>query len=299
MSGVPGVRHCPIDLHLHTRWSDGEDDPADLADRCAAARVRIAAVTDHDSMAGVAAFAAAAEGRLIAIPGCEISAKDGGIDMHCLAYWAEGAGFLDRIGRVQAAEMDWWRTWVARVAAYGVPLSWDDVEDELGVGRIAYTGDYLAMLLRVADDDERFASYANDTRSLAADLCAPGKPLHVPHPWVPRLDEAVEWVLAAGGTAVLAHPGQSSGGESDEDFLRRVRDYGIAGIEVWTTWHTAEQSTRLADLCKKNGLIAVAGSDYHGTRVKPWSPAPGMMPDVPVDPFAIVDSLHDRRGGPS
>ena len=299
MTGVPGVRASPVDLHLHTCFSDGDDDPTVLADRCVAAAVRTAAIVDHDSMAAVAAFETAARGRLTVVPGCEITATDGGIEAHCLAYWVEGPDFLDRIGRVRTAELAWWRAWVGAVEAFGVPLTWDDVETELGVDRIGYVGDYLALLLRAAGDDARFTRYANDTRALVADLCKPGGPLYLPRPWVPDLDEAVGWVLAAGGTAVLAHPEQGRGVELDRDLLRRLRDCGIAGIEVWTTWHTAEQSARLAALCAESGLIAVAGSDYHGTRVKPWASTPGLLPAAPADPFAVVDALHARCGGAS
>ena len=295
MSGVLGTRPTPVDLHLHTLASDGDDDPAALADRCAEVGLRVAAVTDHDTMAAVKAFDAAAGDRFTVVPACEISTTDGGAEAHLLAYWPDGPAFTERLARVHDADLGYWRAWVAAAGAFGVPLTWVDVEREFGVDRVVPPMAYQDLLLRAAGDDPRFAGYAGQYRRLKADFCRPGGPLHVPLPWVPDLVDAIGWVVDAGGSAVLAHADQDR--EVDADHLRALRDAGLAGVEVWTTWHTPAQSARLAALAAEVDLVATAGSDHHGARVKPWSPAPGLLPADPVDPLAAVDALHDRRGG--
>jgi hypothetical protein len=295
MRGVLGTQPSLVDLHLHTRASDGDDGPAELAERVAGAGVRVAAVTDHDTMGSVTAFRAAAADRFTVIPACEVSSTWRGQDTHCLAYWVSptDAEFTARVGRARDCEFVWWRTWTERAAAFGVPLTWDDVERDIGPDRIAAVDDYLAVLLRYARDDPRFDRYAHDTRLLVAELCRPGQPLHVPQPWLPDLIEVIGWVLAADGVPVLAHPPESL---TEADFTM-LRAAGLAGLEVWTTWHEPRRSAELAASCARTGLIATAGSDYHGERVKQWTREPGLLPSIPVDPLSIVDALERCRAG--
>lgn len=293
MRGILGTQPTPVDLHLHTRASDGDDPPEELADRAARAGVQVAAVTDHDTMRSVGAFRAAAAGRFTVIPACEVSSTWHGEDAHCLAYWVSEADteFSTRVGRARECELVWWRAWVDRAAAFGVPLTWDDVDREIGPDRIAATEDYLALLQRQAGDDPRFERYAGDSRLLVAELCKPGQPLHVPHPWLPGLPAVIGWIVAAGGVPVLAHPPDSW---TDADFAL-LREAGLAGLEVWTTWHDPERSAGLAECCARTGLIATAGSDYHGERVKAWTRQPGFLPAVPDDPLSIVEALWRWR----
>ncbi|MEH1015108.1 PHP domain-containing protein [Micromonospora sp. CPCC 206060] len=294
--GTVGTRPTPVDLHLHTCASDGDDSAAVLAERCVEAGVTVAAVTDHDTLRSVPAFTAAAAGRFTVVPGCEVTTRWGEGEAHLLAYWVSGDGFAERIGRIRDSELAWWRRWVAAAQAYGVPLDWARVEREIGPDRIGYLGDYLALLLRVAGDDERFARYAGDTRRLVAELCAPGRPLHVPPPWTPTLPEAIGWVVAAGGVAVLAHPARLLPADVDPvTALGEVRAAGLAGLEVWTTWHTPAESRRLAEVCARLDLVATAGSDYHGPRVKSWARGPGLLPQAPPEPMDMVAALHARR----
>ncbi|MEU1671145.1 lantibiotic dehydratase [Streptomyces roseifaciens] len=303
MPGVPAHRATPLDLHLHTRCSDGDKTPAEVARRCLAAGLRAAAVTDHNTMAGVAGFARAAGGALTVVPGCEVTAEWRGKEVHCLAYFTDPADrliqlFQHRIRRVHDAELDWWRAWTERARAIGVPLTWDLVSERLGGDRVAYVGDYLALLAGTAGDDPRFTPYAPASYDrIAADWCRPGQPLHVPQPWRPGLLDVLTWIGEAGGAAVLAHPAGVLDASDDEEcttLLKPLCEAGLSGLEAWTSWHTPAESSRLARICAALGLVATAGSDYHGTRVKSWVPGPGLLPAPPADPMAILDALHDR-----
>ncbi|MFF2116888.1 PHP domain-containing protein [Kitasatospora sp. NPDC058184] len=303
MRGAPATLATPVDLHLHTRHSDGDEAPADLARRCVEAGLRVAAVTDHNTLAGVAAFERAAAGRLTVVPACEITTTWRGEETHCLAYFVDPGdeAFRQRIGRLHDAELAWWRTWTDRAHALGVPIARADVERRLGGDRVAYVNDYLALLLEAAGDDPRFAPYADgDDRfaRLIADWCRPGRPLHVEHPVNPDLVDVLSWIERAGGVAVLAHPGPHTAGLDAPrcaELLAPLREAGLAGLEVWTSWHTPADSARLAEAAGRLGLVATAGSDYHGVRVKPWAPSPGLLPALPADPLAVLDALHDRR----
>ena len=73
---------------------------------------------------------------------------------------------------------------------------------------------------------------------------------------------------------------------------------GLAGLEVWTSWHTPAESAGLARICAGLGMAATAGSDYDGVRVKPWVAGPGRLPALPPEPMAVLDALCDRRPTP-
>ncbi|MFJ2770489.1 PHP domain-containing protein [Streptomyces sp. NPDC087300] len=301
MRGTSATLATPVDLHLHTRHSDGDEAPAELARRCVDAGLRVAAVTDHDTVAGIAAFEQAVAGHLGVIPACEITTTWRGEETHCLAYFVDphDLRFQQRIGGIRDAELTWWRTWTDRAQAIGVPLTWDDVVRRLGGHRVAYVGDYLALLLEAAHGDPRFADYTTAAYDrLVADWCRPGRPLHVEHPEMPDVVDVLSWIEQAGGVAVLAHPGRfvtGLDGAACEALLAPLRAAGLAGLEVWTSWHTPADSGRLAEVCERLDLVATAGSDYHGVRVKPWAPRPGLLPALPADPLAVIDALHDRR----
>jgi len=287
-----------VDLHLHTSLSDGDDAPGELAERCHRAGVRVAACTDHDTLAGAAAFGAAARRLGITpVPGCEITALWHGREVHCLAYFVDpgDAVLPGRLALVRGAELDWWRAWFRRAGAIGAPVTWADVEAKVGTDRVPYIGDLLDLFLVAVDGDPRFAGYPRGGRHdrFIGDWCRAGRALHVPKPWRPQLAEVAGWICDAGGVAVLAHPARSLGDEPWR--LDELRGAGLAGVEVWSTWHDPAQIRRLAEECCRLGLIGTQGSDYHGARLKPWVPRPGVVPEGAPDPTAIVDELAARR----
>jgi predicted metal-dependent phosphoesterase TrpH len=301
MIGAQGSQFSPVDLHLHTRFSDGDEEPSRLAEACAAAGLRVAAITDHNTLAGVAAFRAAIGDRCRVLTGCEITTRWRGEEVHCLGYLVreDDPGLTAQLALVHSAELQWWREWVQQASRIGVPLDWAEVQRRVGANRVAYPSDFVRLLLEAAGDDPRFRDYhPGDERRLAAQWCRPGQPLHVPEPWWPELTEAIGWISEAGGVAVLAHPARlldAPNGVAEE--LAVLRGAGLAGVEVWTTWHTPTQSARLMRLCTEVGLLPTVGSDYHGTRIKPWAPGPGLVPVLPPEPFALVDALHDQLPG--
>jgi predicted metal-dependent phosphoesterase TrpH len=103
------------------------------------------------------------------------------------------------------------------------------------------------------------------------------KPLATPR-------QAVETILAAGGVAVLAHPGING----TEVLLDELVACGLAGIEVYHTEHTAEQRTHFARVATERGLVATGGSDFHGPgSVSSTLGAPG-VPDGVVEKLAAL-----------
>ena len=114
-----------IDLHMHTTASDGTCTPESLVERVWQAGIRTMSVTDHDTMAGVVpATAAAATYGMTVIPGIEITAVDGGRDVHVLAYFisAEAPGLQDLLTSQRRNRIERAREIADRLAALGAPI---------------------------------------------------------------------------------------------------------------------------------------------------------------------------------
>jgi 3',5'-nucleoside bisphosphate phosphatase len=285
-----------VDLHLHSTFSDGDDSPADLAGKCAEAGLEVVSCTDHDSVAGYDAFRAVVEPMgLTVVPGTEITARWQGRQVHCLGYFFDPGDttFRARVEQVHRAAVDWWKAWFARAEQIGVPIGWSVVAGKFGADRVAFMGDYLDTFLAAAGDDPRFAGYeqGGTHEQFIAQWCQPGQALHRPGPWQPELAEVVDWIRSAGGAAVLAHPGRLPGAP-----LAELAGIGLTGFEAWTTWHDEADTARIVAACERFGLVATQGSDFHGGRLKPWSPAPGLVPSAASDPLRTVEALQAGRG---
>ena len=108
----------------------------------------------------------------------------------------------------------------------------------------------------------------------------PGKPGYVKHAWA-TLAEAVDWIHAAGGVAVIAHPGRYKVSPTGmRRLLGEFRDAGGDGIEVLSSSHTPAQFAEYATYARVFGLAASCGSDYHGPG-ESWLDL-GDLPDMPA-----------------
>lgn len=292
-TGKPLVS-CTLDLHLHSSVSDGSQAPEELAKTAFRHGVLTAACTDHDSFAGSAAFRAAFEGLGgTAVSGCEITSLWHGDETHCLVYGSEHPDLVRWVDSVHAEHLAWLHRSLELVEQAGIPLTTGVVETSVGTGRVPWFGVILRLVLTAAASDPRFRHYGpDDLASLQRDWFERGRPLYVPEPEWPALDEVITRARAAGGVPVLAHPARrlEKLSESSRD-IRRLRDTGLAGLEVWTTWHTAAQSTELSEFCRKHELIATQGSDFHGADVKAWAPAPGRVPACADETDAVLAAL--------
>jgi 3',5'-nucleoside bisphosphate phosphatase len=264
-----------IDLHCHSRLSDGVLAPAELVTRAHANGVDFLALTDHDELGGLAeARARAEELGLGFIDGVEISVTWGGITVHIVGLQIdpdnrvlqEGLASV-RAGRTQRAEK-----MAAQLSAAGIEGSLEGAqryaENSAIIGRTHFAR-YLVESGRAADVKEVFQRFL-----------IKGKPGYVPHQWA-ELGDAIAWIHAAGGIAVVAHPGRYK--LSPDELCRLLtefRELGGDGIEVVTGSHTPAQYEQFATLAREFGLLASRGSDFHGpgeSRVEL-----GKLPDLPA-----------------
>jgi predicted metal-dependent phosphoesterase TrpH len=249
-----------IDLHTHSRASDGTQSPAELMAAAAAAGLDVVGLTDHDSTAGWdEAVAAAAEVGVGLVRGIEISARYQGRGVHLLAYLPDPAypplaAALTRILEGRTSRMP---EMVRRLRYAGVELSEADVLAEAGdsvaTGR-PHVADALVRLGIVADRDEAFARY------LSA-----GRPGYVDR-YAADLTEMVGIVVAAGGVPVIAHPWGRGNDLANlgEDELAGLAEAGLAGLEVDHEDHAPSAREELRTIAGRLGLLVTGSSDHHG-----------------------------------
>ncbi len=248
-----------IDLHTHSRASDGTDTPSGLVRAAAESGLDVLAITDHDTAAGWAeAAASAAEVGVELVPGMEISTRHRGRSVHLLGYLPDPTyePLTEVLDWVLGGRESRVPVMIDRLQGLGIDITEDDVRraanGTAATGR-PHVADALVTLGVVADRDEAFATYLGW-----------GKPAHVDRYAVP-LTDAIRLVGEAGGVSVIAHPwGRGGLGHPDEALLAELQELGLVGVEVDHQDHDPLARDRLRAIARNLGLVATGSSDYHG-----------------------------------
>lgn len=271
-----------IDLHTHTTASDGSLTPAELVRAAIDAELDLIAVTDHDTLAGIApAMEAASGSHLRVLPGVEVSALHDGRSLHLLGYGFDlaDASFVTRLRAVSMGREERARAILELLAARGAPLSWESVA-EIGQGAVGRP--HIARALVEA-------GHARDVADAFARFIGEGCPAYLPSGRM-SVTEAIGLVRDAGGEVALAHS-QLPARPLDLDALLPVlRAAGLTGLEVYHSEHDAAATQRLRALAAREGLWWCGGSDFHGP-TKPHACLGGVTvpPEVlEQGPFARV-----------
>jgi len=253
--GGPDGPH--VDLHAHSTASDGSKSPTGVVAAAKAAGLSAIALTDHDTMDGVAEAVAAADSFGIrVVPGVELSATDDQREVHLLGLHIQRPSAIEeslrafRDGRQARAIQI-----VAKLNALGVPISFEDVLARAGDAAIG-----RPHLARVLID----GGWARDSRDAFDRYLGAGRPAYVPKHRLSVAD-AIALVHAGGGLAVLAHPGPEGRRETIERFVA----VGLDGVEVRHPGHNTEDTNRLSALAEFFGLVPSGGSDWHGAAEGP------------------------------
>jgi hypothetical protein len=253
----------PVDLHTHTRRSDGVLAPDELLRATAAAGVRVLAITDHDSIAAFRELRAGlpdlAPG-LELVSGVEINAATDGIEglwegeLHILGYGMDPAdeAFEDLLARQRAGRRVRFGRAVERLREIGLPI--DDPlaaverpdDDALGRPTLARA---LVEAGHVTSVEEAFAS-----------VLGQGKPGYVPREGIGPI-EAIAAITSAGGIAALAHCRDAP---DRRGLIDELRAHGLRGLEVHYRRFDEPTVAALDAFAGAMGLLRTGGSDYHG-----------------------------------
>jgi len=277
-----------IDLHTHSRVSDGTDSPAELVAAAALAGLDVVALTDHDTMGGVAEAQTASEQLGIKVlGGLELTCQYDSVTVHLLGYGCQADTPLqDALDELRDDRLRRMPKMVAALNAAGVEIGVSDVEAVARPGATLgrpHVADALVALGVVADRQEAFDKWLDI-----------GRPGYVGHYKVP-LAEGVATITGAGGVAVLAHAwGRESRSVLTSDVIRGLAVSGLDGLEVDHQLHDADTRVTLRALANECGLIPTGSSDYHGTGKVNHDLGCNLTSDAS---FEAIKALIIQRGG--
>lgn len=247
-----------FDLHCHSTISDGVLSPGDLVRRAAEKGVNVLALTDHDDVGGLAEAAETAHGLgLRFINGVEISVTWSGVTLHVVGLNIDpsnpdlqaGLGAIQQ-GRHRRAER-----MALDLERKGIPGAMEGALRFAANPRLVGRTHFARFLVE--------QGICKDVRSVFKRYLVSGRPGYVAHDWT-SLENAVNWIRASGGQAVIAHPGRYDlKGKATRRMLAEFKALGGEGVEVVTGSHTPDQHHLFAELAEYYGLLSSRGSDFH------------------------------------
>jgi predicted metal-dependent phosphoesterase TrpH len=247
-----------IDLHSHSDASDGTEPPAEVVRRAGEAGLDVLALTDHDTLAGLPAAAAALPAGLTLVPGMELSCRREGMSIHLLAYLFDPAdpdltGECERIRRARERRG---RQVVERLIELGVPLTWEQVA--------ALAGDGVVGRPHIARAMVEAGVISEPAQAFTTEWLAPGGRAYVSRYALDPV-AAVRLVRSAGGVPVLAHPKAFKRGRViGDEWIAELADAGLFGIEVDHADHDEAARAHLRGLAAELDLAVTGSSDDHG-----------------------------------
>lgn len=259
-----------IDLHVHSRFSDGSYSPRQLVEYALNHNISAFALTDHDTTAGLPeAFAAAEElsGQILpanpagnvleVIAGIEFSTEYEGKDIHIVGLDIDyqSKRFAEHIERFVASREARNEKMCALLRGCGIPLTYADLQARFPGAVItrAHYGRFLLEKGYVKSIPEAFDRYIGDHA-----------PCYIPREKVSPTD-AISLILSAGGIPILAHPILYRMSDRRlEQLASLLKEAGLVGIEVFYSTYTPAETRQMQGLAKKLGLAASGGSDFHG-----------------------------------
>ncbi len=269
-----------IDLHTHSTASDGTLAPAEVVRAAHAAGLTALALSDHDSVEGVAeALAAGHTLGVTIVPALELSAEhETGLSVHILGYFIDhtDSELLAYLAELRGVRRSRARRMVDALRADGYEIDFDDVmarSDGGAVGRV-----HVAQALVAA-------GRVTSIRAAFGTLIGEGRPYYVRKP-VPEPTEVIATVRNAGGLAVLAHPAVNDTAHLAEELAAA----GLEGLEALHGQHTAAECEEIARLATRLNLVVTGGSDFHGENAGHTALGTGNVPE------SVLDALLERAG---
>lgn len=254
------------DLHVHSIFSDGTDTPARLIELAEKAGLSAVALCDHNTVAGLPDFLAAARSREIeAIPGVEISTDYAGKELHILALYVKEAHYdavtkllAEGDRRKEQSNIDL----VAALNAAGYPLDYEAIKAKTPQGHInrAHIAAEMTKL-----------GYVESVQAAFKTLLSPKHGYYQPPERIGAYD-AIRFIKSIDAVAVLAHPFLSMDEALLRAFLPEAVACGLDGMEVYYSKYDAATTALAMEIAQEHGILPSGGSDYHG----------GNKPDISI-----------------
>jgi predicted metal-dependent phosphoesterase TrpH len=249
--GGPGAPLL-VDLHSHSTASDGAFAPAVVVQEAHKAGLAAIALTDHDTTAGLAEAQAESDRLGIRlVPGVELSAVENDHETHILGLHLGSTVPIDaRLAELREMRRTRASKIVDLLNANGVRITFESVLEQAGDAAIGRPHVARALIAE---------GWAADSRDAFDRYLATGRPGFVPKEQL-TVRDAIALIHAAGGLAIVAHPGQ----QGTRERIELLKNDGMDGVEVRHPGHSSEDITRLMALVEHFGLVPSGGSDWHG-----------------------------------
>ncbi len=247
-----------IDLHLHTKASDGTFSPSEMVEYAKSKNIVAVAITDHDTVAGVEeGLIAGKKMGIEVIPGIEFSTEIDQISFHIVGLFVDHKDktLLELTKQIQNARKNRAIMIIEKVNALniGPKITLQEVE-ALASGLIGRPHIATVMIEK---------GYAKAMDEVFSKFLERGASCYVPR-FKLRPQEAVSIIAKMKAIPILAHPGFIPKGFNFDEFLEDLKKFGLAGIEVIYPSHSIEQRNFFRQLAKKFDLLESGGSDCHG-----------------------------------
>jgi predicted metal-dependent phosphoesterase TrpH len=247
-----------LDLHLHTTHSDGSLSPGEVLALANKAGVTALSITDHDITTAIPeALAAGLSFGIEVIPGIEISSFLDQSEIHILGYFLDwqDPSFNAQLLALRQSRHRRNPLIIEKLQALGIDITYEEVRALAGTDAVGRPHIARALMDKkvVTSAKEAFDRYL-----------AHGKLAYAPRE-LPTPGEAIRWIKAAKGLAVLAHPTWVQPTEGTlTDLVRQLKSDGLDGVEVHYSSHSARQTRDYLSLAKEVNLLVTGGSDFHG-----------------------------------
>jgi len=274
------------DLHCHSVISDGTLTPEKLAERAKANGVNLWALTDHDELGGQRrAREAASALKMDYLSGVEISVTWMGETVHIvgLGIDAEHAGIIEGLRSTREGRRNRAQLMAEQLAKVGIEGAYEGALHFAGNHDLISRTHFARFLVE--------QGVCRNTEQVFKNYLIEGKPGYIPHQWA-SLDNAVKWIKAAGGVAVIAHPGRYSrlNAMQMDELYKRFKDLGGMAIEVITGSHSPDQYKTFAKIAQQYGFLASRGSDFHDPNESHIDL--GNLPHLPDDLTPVWSVFH-------
>ena len=275
------------DLHCHSVVSDGTLSPEDLAARAAGNGVELWALTDHDEIGGQHRAAAAAHTHgMKYLPGTEISVTFAAQTVHIvgLGFDPDDAQMLQGLSNTRGGRGERAMQMSDELAKVGIKDAYEGALRYVGNPELISRTHFARHMVE--------SGVCKDTNEVFRRFLTEGKPGFIPHRWA-SLRDAVQWITAAGGDAVIAHPARYKFSANEEYALfSEFKAHGGRGVEVVTGSHTAAEYVRYGETAREFGLAASRGSDFHSPGESHTDL--GRLPYLPGELTPVWELLADR-----
>jgi len=277
-----------VDLHIHTTASDGSLTPLEVLDAAAEIGLKAIAITDHDTIEGIAEVWQTRRANVIEVlPGIEISADYPFGTMHILGYLIrlDDMPFRQALHTIQEARAIRNLKIIERLQELGVPIRYEEVLEVSGGGQVGrlHISQVLVYKGVTQTVDEAFSR-----------LLKKGGHAYVQRYRLSPAD-AIQTILQAGGVPVLAHPFTLNAKNEVEleNILLDLKQVGLKGMEVYYPQHGPVRTAEYERLTRRHGLLMTGGTDFHGA-VKPGVHLGTGKGDMRI-PYRLVEQLKNKK----